>query len=286
MKGCEIMTTSSQDKLAIVILNYSSWQESLREAKICNEYLSIPYEDIIIIDNNSPNDSAIKLKTASKDKGYIFLKAKHNDGYASGNNIGLRYAKTHGYKYCWILNNDINFEDKAIVKKLINVFKKDESIAIVNPKILSPDGYLFNYDAVRYSFFDLTIGMLNYRKKGRNIVDLGGYGYVYRPQGCCMIVDLDKMAEIDYFDENTFLYCEEPILAERLLKKGYKCACCLTTEIIHNHSKTVKSVFQKREINKIQNESFKYYLYEYRKYNEVMTTICLLFNKIKSLLLQ
>ena len=34
-----------------------------------------------------------------------------------------------------------------------------------------------------------------------------------------MMVDLDKMNEVDYFDEKTFLYCEEPILAERLLKK-------------------------------------------------------------------
>lgn len=279
------MATSEQFKIAVAILNYNSWKETLNEAEMCYKYLGIPYSDIIIIDNDSSNDSAINLKKISDDKGYIFLKSEHNDGYASGNNIGLRYAKANGYKYCWILNNDIIFEDTVIVKKLIDVFKNDMSIAVVNPKVLSPDGYLFNYDAVRYSFFDLTIGMLNYRKKGRNIVDLGGYGYVYRPQGCCMIVDLDKMAGIDYFDENTFLYCEEPILAERLLKKGYKCACCLTTEIIHNHSKTVKSVFQKREINKIQNESFKYYLKKYRKFNYIMISICLIFNKIKLVIL-
>ena len=140
-------------------------------------------------------------------------------------------------------------------------------------------------DSIRPDFFDLTFGMLNYKKKGRKIEDRGGYSYIYRPQGCCMMVDLNKMNEIDYMDEHTFLYVEEPILAERLMQKNYKCACCIATSIIHNHSTTVKSVFAKNKIRKMNNESFKYYLKQYRKFNIVKTNICLFFNYLKLLML-
>lgn len=54
------------------------------------------------------------------------------------------------------------------------------------------------------NIFDYTIGANKYRKNGRQIQDLGGYAYIYRPQGCCMMVDLEKMDEVDYMDEHTF----------------------------------------------------------------------------------
>ena len=43
--------------VAVIILNFKSWQETIQEADICNEFLGIDYENIIIVDNASPNDS-------------------------------------------------------------------------------------------------------------------------------------------------------------------------------------------------------------------------------------
>ena len=43
--------------IAVVILNYNSWQETLEEAQLVNRTCGINYEDIIIVDNNSPNNS-------------------------------------------------------------------------------------------------------------------------------------------------------------------------------------------------------------------------------------
>lgn len=271
----------TNNNIAIIILNYNSWQDTIKEADLCNSKLKIDYKDIIIIDNASPNDSQEMLEKEAKKKNFVFIKASHNNGYASGNNIGMKYAYNHGYKYAWILNNDIEIDDVKIVSKLMNIFIKDKKIAIINPDIYSPNGYMYNRDAKKPSFYDFTIGAFNYKKKGRKINDLGDYAYIYRPQGCCMMVDLKKMKEIDFMDEHTFLYVEEPILAERLLSKGYRCACCLNAKIVHNHSTTVKSVFAKNKIRKIYRESFSYYLKEYRKFNFVKITICCFFNDIK-----
>lgn len=272
-------------RVAVIILNYKSWKETVKEADICKQRLNIDYKDIIIVDNASPNDSVEMLEKETKARGYVFLKSSENRGYAAGNNIGMKYAYSKGYNYAWILNNDIIIDDEKIVSKLIDIFIKDESVAVVNPDIYSPDGHMFNRDAKRPTFFDYTLGAKTYKSKGRHVVDLGGYAYIYRPQGCCMMVDLRKMYEIDYMDEHTFLYVEEPILAERLLVKNYRCACCLKAKIIHNHSTTVKSVFAKNKIRKMQNDSFRYYLKEYRRFNSVQIEICCLFNYIKWMIL-
>lgn len=62
------------------------------------------------------------------------------------------------------------------------------------------------------------------------------------------------MHDVDYMDEGTFLYMEEPILAERLLLKGYKEACALKAKVVHAHSTTVASVAKRKQIYKWQNE--------------------------------
>ena len=272
------------DKIAVVILNYNTWKDSIQEADMLHNLCDVDYRNIIIVDNASLNESAEQLENNSS-RGYVFIRSLENKGYAAGNNIGLKYAYEHGFHYAWILNNDIIIQDKDIISKLINVFYRDNSVAVVSPDIYSPDGHLFNRDAKRPNMYDYTLGIIRYRKKGRKVDDLGGFAYVYRPQGCCMMVDLHKMYEVDYLDENTFLYVEEPILAERLMKKKYRCACCLTARIIHNHSTTVRTTFAKKHIIQLQNKSFKYYLKQYRKYSEASVKILILFNTIKLWLL-
>ena len=271
------------NKIAIIILNFKSWKETVKEADICNQVLKVPYQDIIIIDNASPNNSYEMLEQAAANRNYILIKSNENKGYAAGNNIGMKYAYKKGYKYALILNNDIIIKDANILRKLLSVFKQDDSLAVVNPDIYAPDGHLFNRDAKKPSFWDYTLGLLSYKKTGRDIKNLGDYGYVYRPQGCCMMVDLEKMNTVEYMDEYTFLYMEELILAERLLQYNYKCACCLNASIIHNHSTTVKSVFAKKSIIKMNNNSFSYYLKEYRNFNWVQVKICCFFNYVKQL---
>ena len=268
--------------VSIIILNYNTWEDTLNEVENVHEVLNVPYKDIIVIDNQSTNDS----KRYLKGKDFVFIESDENGGYAKGNNIGLRYSYDNGYKYSLILNNDIIIDDKNLLSKLKDVMLNNQSVAVVNPDIVSPKGYLYNRNSKRPSFLDLTFGMLLYKRIGRHIDLIDNYGYIYRPQGCCMLVDLEKMKKVDYFDEYTFLYNEELILAERLLKKGFKCACRIDTKVIHNHSKTINSNIRKNVIIKLQQEGFQYYLEQYRCFNNVEIKMSLLFNYLKYRLLQ
>ena len=264
----------ANDKVAVIILNFQSWKDTLAEAQLVHDLFSLEWNQIIIVDNASTNESENELKKKSIGE-YVFIETGINKGYASGNNAGLKYAYDHGFTYGWILNNDIIIEDSNVMSEMVRVLSKDDSVAVVNPDVYSPAGYMFNRDAKRRTFWDYTFGYLLYKFKGRKLDLIDGYGYIWRPQGCCMMVDLNKLHEIGYLDENTFLYCEEPILAERIRNSGYKAACACEVKVVHNHSNTVKSVMEKNEIISTHNKSFAYYLKEYRHFNLIQIKMCL-----------
>lgn len=273
------------ERVAVVILNYNTWQETIAEIDMLFSLFPLKPDQMIVVDNASANDSYEQLHKRKTGR-YHLLRAKHNNGYASGNNIGLKYACRLGYQYAWIINNDILIKDKMLLHTMLNILAKDEKLAVVNPDIYAPDGHLFNRESKRPSFYDYTLGMLDYRKAGRKIEDLGGYGYVYRPQGCCMVVDLHKIKEAGYMDEHTFLYGEEVILAERFREMGYLCGCCTSAKVVHDHSFTVKGTFTKRKLNRMKIDSFRYYLRKYRKFSVMKTKICCWFYHLKLLLLE
>lgn len=271
---------SEGTSLAVVILNYNTWQDTLEEIRLLCDKADINCKDIIVVDNGSDNDSFAEL-SARKEMGYTLLQSSANKGYAAGNNIGLRNALSRGYIYALIINNDVLIDENFRIQSFTDVFNKNAEVAVVNPDVYSPTGHLFNRDAKRFSFFDMTFGLFFYPRKGRKLVMQDGYAFIYRPQGCCMVADLNKLAEAGFLDEHTFLYSEEIILAERLLEKGYKCACVPNIKVIHNHSKTVKSALQAKTVKKIKTESFRYYLTAYRKYGKIKIALCLFFYRIK-----
>lgn len=273
------------DNTAIIILNYNTWEDTLAEVKLIDELFNISMKSVYIIDNASENGAFEQLQKRI-DKDVHIIQAEENRGYAAGNNIGIRKAREDGFRYGWILNNDIVISDKQLLHKMLYVLQKDEKVAIVNPDIYAPDGHMFNRDSIRPEFWDLTLGIFHYKKKGRIVNNLGGYGYIYRPQGCCMLMDLKKIEEAGDFDEHTFLYEEEMILAERLLKKNYLCALCLDGKIIHNHSTTTKKYFTKQKIHKMKQDNFGYYLREYRGFSRLKSVIANWFYGLKLFLLE
>lgn len=271
----------SREQTAVILLNYLSWQETLEEAKQVKALFGLKPEQIILVDNASPNDSAKMLREHVPEP-YVLLTSPENRGYAAGNNLGLRYAREKGFRYAWILNNDIRIEDPTLLDGMLRILKENPAVAVVSPDILSPDGHLYNRDAKRPTLWDLTLGMKAWQKTGREVKDLGGFGLVYRPQGCCMLLDLEKAAAVGDLDEHTFLYCEEMIYAERLAPRGWQSACDFSHRVVHDHSKTVKSALGKWKQLKTQNRSYRYYLRQYRRFNPLSRAACLLFYILKN----
>lgn len=97
-------------RLGVVILNYKSYDVTL-DCLAKMEKLNL-VDDIIVVDNNSPNDSYQKLQAAQLGHRWKLLQSGENRGYSAGNNIGIRYLMEHtDDDIIGIVNPDVSFDD-------------------------------------------------------------------------------------------------------------------------------------------------------------------------------
>ena len=171
-------------QIAIIILNYKTWELTLELITKIQQTPEI-YRicDLIVVDNCSPNNAYKELSQESAALNYILLGNTSNTGYAAGNNIGLRYAYKQGYEFAWILNNDILLEDSDILNKMVSIFEEAKDVAAISPDIYMPGGYLCNRESIRPGVWEMSLGAISYRKRGREGLEKGkSWLYVYRPQ--------------------------------------------------------------------------------------------------------
>ena len=242
---------------------------------------------IIVVDNDSSEDEREKLISFFRENNWsvidedenlevctrnILVLAKENYGYAKGNNIGLKLAKKLGYNWAVIMNNDVLFE-QPIMAKLFNLAQSDNRIAVIGPRIIGPNSerqgpfikpglhtyfLLPVFYPVLYPF--LKVGTIIRTKMiSRKLIY-----YPYRIMGCLMLVNLEVMEEVGWFDEGTFLYAEEPILSEKLFKKGYKVAYVDSLYVRHMHGATTSELGSKKDLLRLDSDL--YYFEKYRKY--------------------
>lgn len=274
---------SMKPAVLIIVLNYGMYNLTLKMINELHTELVYDNYSIMVVDNCSPNESAKVLANRSKDLNYIFIANGKNTGYAAGNNIGIRYAINNGYKYSWILNNDVELREKSVLKELVGILEENDDIACVGPKIYNADGSICAPYCRRPSVWNMTLGAFEDKKYRISKQDVAGE--VYRIYGCCMLLKNRAMAEIDCMDERTFLYGEEAILSERLIKKSYRTYYDPAVSVTHLGSVSMKKASpdsKKRQILE-QEKSRELYLKEYRKFSPFEIWFCNMMRRLISL---
>jgi len=231
------------------------------------------------------NDWSIATETELQDSclktnQHILLLLDKNYGYAKGNNFGLKLAQKLGYKYALISNNDVVVE-KPVLKRLILAFNELESIAVVGPRVYRPNGErqgpYSKLNLYHYFFYPVFIPILwpmkklvkkILSKKSISKKDEGTTRYCYSLVGCFMLMDLDVIEKVGWFDENTFLYAEEDILAEKLERVGYKMAYVDSVYIKHMHGQSTQNLGNKSRLLHQLNANL-YYFRRYRGYGPI-----------------
>lgn len=272
---------SMKPAVLIIILNYGTYDLTLKMINELHTKLDYDNYSIMVVDNCSPNESAKVLANRSKDLDYIFIANKKNTGYAAGNNIGIRYAINNRYKYSWILNNDVELREKSVLKELIEILQENEDIACIGPKIYNADSSICAPYCRRPSVWNMTLGAFEDKKYRISKQDVAGE--VYRIYGCCMLLKNKAMDEIDCMDERTFLYGEEAILSERLIQKGYRTYYDPAVSVTHLGSVSMKKASpdsKKRQILE-QEKSRELYLKEYRHFSWIDRRICHMAKRIR-----
>ena len=170
---------------------------------------------------------ALGLPDGVSETGRLFLlREKQNLGYARGNNLGVdfllrRFPEIDSFL---ITNDDIQFISSNVVDKLIEKISAFSDVAVIGPRIvnlqdeeqlpeLTPPS--IGWEIRRNILLPILGKHLKGRMQGRMEA-----GYVYRLEGCFMLVRKDDFLACGKFDERTFLYREEAILSERLKAIG------------------------------------------------------------------
>ena len=265
---------NKQPKVLIVILNYGTYDLTIKLIKDLKTDLDYENYDIMVVDNCSPNESAKVLEEKSVELEYIFYANKINAGYAAGNNIGIRYGIEHGYAYSWILNNDVELREKNVLKHMVGIAEADNRIGCVGPKIYSMSGAPCAPYCRRPTLWSMTGGIGVEKEYRQRFIDKPRE--VYRVYGCCMLLKNKVMQEIDCMDERTFLYGEEDILAERMLAKGYISYYDADVSVTHKESTSMKRMSKNRKKLQISetSRSMEIYLKEYRSFSWLARWAC------------
>lgn len=258
-------------KLGIVILNYNDYKTTLDLINRIKYYDEI--DNIVIVDNKSTNNSLEMLKKAN-DNTWHLIASSENKGYASGNNIGIKYLiDNFDVDIIGIVNPDIIFSNEFIYEIKKSFEKHYKKYTIITGLQLKPDRsiskrafwkelnfkrLLISNSPILSKFDDIINNYIEKKiKEDKEIIDIPVV------EGCCFFINANDMEKIGFFDENTFLFCEEDILAKKIKKINKKIGVNKKITFIHNHSTTIKKVFSKINITRIMLKAKRYFLINY-----------------------
>ena len=237
--------------ISVIILNYKTHDATIR---LCDELhrqqnttVTVNY---LIVDNASPNDSyAILKKELSKYDDVEVILSPENTGYARGNNYGLRYLSKQPPDYVVIANNDIFLDDECFFDKLVAEYEKLPSDkAITAPKQLDCSGKEFLYSRKIPSFLDDLIDNTILLRKLKSIkpataASAADFDETEIVPGSLLFVNYSLFQGLGFFDESTFLYCEERFLANKTKKRKYKNYIINTLCYRHLHAKSISGSY-------------------------------------------
>ena len=199
--------------LSIILLNYNGYKDTLECIKSIKENeKNIDYR-IIVVDNNSTDNS---INFLSKLKDITLIERNINDGFAAGNNVGIKYALDEfGSNYILLLNND-TIVTKNCLSKMLDSLKKDKSAGIATCKLMKTNnkeeidcyGGKINWNKV--------VGNFNYVKKQND------FYYSEIASGACMLIKKEVFEKIGYLSEDYFMYFEDLDYSVRAIEADYK----------------------------------------------------------------
>ncbi len=205
--------------LAIVILNYNT--RDLLDACLTSlcEQRDVDFA-VCVVDNASSDGSADRV--AQKHAWVDLIRNAENNGYAAGNNLGLRH---YGYpedgiaRYVMLLNPDTIVPPGAL-RGLIDFADAHPDVGIVGPRLLLMDGTLDlacrrSFPTPEVSFYRLT-GLSKLFPRSRRF---GRYNLTYLSideqadvdsvVGACMMLRADAVKQAGLLDEQFFMYGED-----------------------------------------------------------------------------
>ena len=191
--------------------------------------------EIIVVDNNSTDDSCDRVKRRFPN--VILIENKENSGFPKGNNIGVAKAKG---EYLCILNPDTVVAEDTFTKVLAFA-EKQSNLGIIGCKLIDGTGN-FLPESKRgiptpFVAFTKVTGLYklsrSFNKYYAAHLTENQTGKVEILVGAFMVMKKETYLEVGGFDENCFMYSDDIDLSYMVLKTGKANYYFHETSVIH-----------------------------------------------------
>ncbi len=227
--------------ISIIIINYNVKVYLQKCIQSILKYIDLNNYEIIIVDNNSSDESVRMIKENFNN--IKIIQNNKNLGFSKAVNIGINNSKGD---FIALVNPDTIFEENSILT-LKNFLINKNNIGVVGCKILNPNRtfqlssrrgfpYILN---LFYKFIGLnrifpksTI----FSKYNQTYISEDKIQDIESVSGALMVFKKDIINHIGNFDEQFFLYFEDTDFCLRAIEAGFRVVYCPLTYIIHYKS--------------------------------------------------
>lgn len=204
-------------KVLISILN---WNAPINTVKTVQSVLLSDYKDysIILLDNNSTDNSETILKDSFRD--LSFIKMKSNLGYAGAHKVAAKIAIKENYDLLWILNNDVEVYTSSL-SELVNAYERNGDGLFGSVSIKSDGATIDFAGGLEIGNNNLIDGNSGYNILGGKRIDEVEIleRQVSGLQGSSFLMPVNIILKYGFMDTRFFLYGEETDYCYRLRKK-------------------------------------------------------------------
>ena len=249
-----------------------NWAEGKQEVVYDEDsqlkHLSQPFEpkplNYVFYTKNEALNSENRERKVKYTNSIIFIQAGENRGFATGNNIGIKYAlRKNDFEYIWLLNNDTVIKNDTLSK--LYEYSNKNLDSLVSSRLLNEDNTI-QADGGKINKYFLTSSHINSNKNLNDKIDYKIPGYLV---GASLFINKKILKDIGFLSEEYFLYYEDLDYSLQAIKKGYNLKVCFESIVYHKDGSSTKKV------NKdfIVNHYFRNRLKIAKKFNFTLFTV-------------
>ncbi len=261
----------TQFKTGFVILHYGD--ASVTDACIQSIRLLDGWQHclILVVDNEVRKTQAERDKSREHFQTEANIRVLQNQGkggFSEANNLGYRYARSHGCSFILVLNNDITFPQRDFLARMQAAYREKECHVMAPDVVRASTGehqnpmdirirtekeaaYTVKMNQAALALFPLAYPFLRRWERKQEERKISGQGTGSAPLedivpfGACLIFTPAFVREQEKgFEPETLFFYEEYILALRCRRLDYLTRYTPSLKVLHESGAATKSTYQ------------------------------------------
>lgn len=220
-------------KVGVIFVNYRDYAKKYLDAYL-RSLRAQDYQGevrLYVVDNESTSETFVYLSKAMPDA--TMVANSNNDGFAKGNNDGMRLALADGCDYLLVVNNDTEFPPEML-RLLVDEMESEGKLAALQARLmLWPDKHLINTLGNASHYLGFGYG-LHYKKEYDPSL-LPNDRLINYASGAAVLYRASALRELGLYEEEYWMYNEDQEICWRMWLAGYVCRVSETAICYHKY---------------------------------------------------